>query len=279
MRILSAVLSLVVAMAFCSKGHTQGVKERLAERIQDLDLTDDQEAKITEIRKEFRPKVVKAIKDLVALVKDEVGKVRDVLTAEQKDKLKELKDERKERRFESLCERIAHLKELDLTDAEMAKIREIRKECRPKIAKAMKELEGLLSDKQKQARADGLKAGKSRREIRSALKLTDEQKQKVEAVAKEVGAVVRDEMAKIRDVLTEAQKEKLPLLAEERKERVRDHMAHRILHLKELNLTAAQKDSIMKIRQEYRSRIHEAANDLRATVRGEVAAILAVIKG
>jgi Spy/CpxP family protein refolding chaperone len=279
MRILSAVLSLVVAMAFCTKGHAQGVRERLAERIQDLDLTDAQEAKIAEIRKEYRPKVVKVAKELAALVKEQVGKIRDALTPEQKEMLKAMKDERRERRFESLCERIAHLKDLELTDAEMAKIRDIRKECRPRIAKALRELEGLLTAEQKQARAEGLKAGKSRREIRRALKLTDEQKQKVESVAKEVGAVVREEMAKIRDVLTEAQKEQLPVLKDERRDRVRDHMAHRIMNLKELNLTDAQRSTLAKIRQEYRRRIHETANDLRATVREEVAAILAVIKG
>ena len=54
-------------------------------------------------------------------------------------------------------------------------------------------MEGLLSDEQKKAREEGLKAGKKRREVLASLKLTDEQKEKVEAVAKEVGTLVREE--------------------------------------------------------------------------------------
>jgi Spy/CpxP family protein refolding chaperone len=278
MRILSAVLSLAVVMALCTNVHPQGARETLVERIQDLDLTDAQEAKIAEIRKEFRPRVEKAVKEFVALVKDELEKMEGVITPEQKEKLRAIKDERRERRFESLCERIAHLKELDLTEAEMAKIQEIRKEFRPKVVNTLKEFEGLLTAAQKQARQEALKAGKPRREVLQALQLTDAQKQKVETVARELGAVVRDEMAKIRDVLTESQKEQLPLLKEERRDRVRDHMAHRIMNVKELNLTDAQVSTLTKIREEYRPRVHEAANNLRATVREEVAEILAVIK-
>jgi Spy/CpxP family protein refolding chaperone len=278
MRLLSAVLSLAVVVALCTSVNAGGTGVVVVERIQDLDLTDAQEAKIAEIRKEFRPRVEKAVKQLTTLVREELEGMHAVFTPEQKDKLKALKDERRERRFQHLSERIAHLKELDLTDAEMAKIREIRKEVRPRIVQALKELEGLLSAEQKQARVEGLKAGKPRREIRRALKLTDEQKQKVEAVAKEVGAAVREEMARIRDVLTESQKEQLAELKEERRERVRDHMAHRIMHLKDLNLTEAQKSSLTKVREEYRARIHEAASNLRATIREEVGEILGVIK-
>src|SRR5215468_9340608 len=121
MRILSAVLSLMVAMALCTNVHAQGERETLAERIQDLDLTDAQETKIAEIRKEFRLRVEKAAKELATLVKDELEKMQAALTPEQQEKLRAMKDERRERRFESLCERLAHFKELDLTEAEMAR--------------------------------------------------------------------------------------------------------------------------------------------------------------
>jgi Spy/CpxP family protein refolding chaperone len=278
MRILSAVLSLGVAMALCPNVHAQGGREALVVTIQDIDLTDAQETKIAEIRKEFRPKVEKAVKEFTTLVKDQLEKMQAVVTPEQKEKLRALKDERRERRFESLCERIAHLKDLDLTDAEMTKIQDIRKECRPRVVNTLKELEGLLTAAQKQARQEALKAGKSRREVLLALQLTDEQKQKVATVAKELGAVVRDELAKIRDVLTEAQREKLADLRSEARDRVRDHMAHRIMNLKELNLTDAQVSTLTKIREEYRPRIHEAATNLRALVRDEVTEILAAIK-
>jgi hypothetical protein len=56
-------------------------------------------------------------------------------------------------------------------------------------------------------------------------------------------------------------------------------MAHRIATLKELNLTEDQKTRIAAIRKEFGPRVHEAGNRLRATVREEVEAILAVIKG
>jgi Spy/CpxP family protein refolding chaperone len=251
----------------------------LGARLQDLNLSDEQEAKIADIRKEYRPKVQEAAKDLVGVVKEEVEKVRGVLTPEQRTKLEATKEERQERRAEGLAERIAHFNELDLTDGEMEKIAEIRKEYRPKIEKALKELDGLLSDDQKKARREALAAGKKRREVLQAINLTDEQKEKVQTVGKEVAAIVREEMEKIRDVLSTEQKEKLQDVKEERKERVRDRMAHRIANLKDLDLTEDQKAKIADIRKEYRPKVQEAGNKLRGTVREEVEAIIAVIKG
>src|SRR6185436_14029655 len=151
---------------------------------------------------------------------------------------------RKDSREECLAHRIAHLKELDLTDDELTKIGEIRSEFRPRIAKARKQLEGLLSSEQKEAREEGLKAGKKRREILASLKFTDDQKEKVAAVAKEVGALVHEEAEKIRDLLTAGQKEELQELQDERRERVRDRLAHRIANLKDLNLTDEQKTKL-----------------------------------
>jgi Spy/CpxP family protein refolding chaperone len=277
-----AVVALVVGMAFYASlpaAADEKVAVILVERIQDLKLTDEQEAKIAEIRKEYRPKVQEAEKDLAAAVKEEVEKVRGVLTTEQKTKLEAAKEERKERRPERLCERIAHLRQLDLTDAEETKMAEIRKEFRPRIEKVTKELEGLLTDEQKKAREEALKAGMKRREVIASLKLTADQKEKVEAVGKELRPLIRDELAKMQDVLTESQKEKLQEFKDERREHVRDRLAHRIGNLRDLNLTEEQKDKIAAIRKEYRPKVQEAGNKLRATVREEMEAILAVIKG
>ena len=280
MRTLSAVLALAVLMPLGARLAAEDVKEVVVvERIQDLNLTPEQEAKIADIQKDFRPKNEEAAKDLAALVKEEVEKVRAVLTPEQKKKLEEFKEERKELRAERLAEAIAHLEELDLTDAEVAKIMEIRKEYHPKIEKAMQGLEGLLTDDQKKARKEALEAGKNRKEVIAALKLTDQQKAKLEAACKEVHALVREELEKMRDVLTEGQKEKIQEFKDERRERVRDRMAHAIANFKDLNLTEDQKAKIMDIRKEYRPKVHEAGNKLRGTVREEVEAILAVIKG
>src|SRR5262249_54254103 len=150
------------------------------------------------------------------------------------------KEERKEHRAECLAQRIAHVEELDLTDAEIAKIADIRKAYRPRIEKAMQELVGTLTDAQKNAREEALKSGKKRREVLEVLQLTGEQKEKVTAVCKTVGDLVREEMAQIRDVLSEEQRAQLADLKDERKERVRDRMACRIANLKDLNLTGEQ---------------------------------------
>ena len=91
----------------------------------------------------------------------------------------------------------------------------------------MEGFRGLLSEAQKKAREEAFKADKKRKEILAALSLTDAQKEKAEAVGKEVAGLVREEVEKIRDVLTEGQKEKLADLKEERRERVSDRMATR----------------------------------------------------
>jgi Spy/CpxP family protein refolding chaperone len=283
MRTLTSVLALAVAMLLCAGPGAApvGAQEKvvvLVERIQDIHLTDDQEAKIAEIRKDSQPKVRDAAKELAAIVKEEVEKVRDVLTADQKAKLQELKEDRKEERMAGLAARIAHLKELDLTEDELTKIQEIRKDFRPKIIKGMQALAGMLTDEQKQAREQGLKAGKKRAEVLAALNLTADQKEKVAAVAKDVGIVVREELEKIKDLLTDEQQAKLVDLKEERQERARDRLASKIANLKDLNLTDEQKTRIEAIRKEFRPRVHEAGNRLRAAVRDEVAMIVAVIK-
>jgi Spy/CpxP family protein refolding chaperone len=272
------VAAALVFPRFCAADEPK-VGEGLAERIQDLNLTDEQEAKIADIRKEFHPKVQEAAKELGAVVKQEEDKVRALLTPEQTEKLQALKEERKERRHGGLAERIAHLKDLDLTDAEMSRIEDIQKESQPKIVKALEGLKGILSDEQKKAREEGLKAGKTRREILASLNLTPDQKEKEAAVGKDVATNVKEEMEKIKDVLTEEQQAKLPELKDERRDRVRDRWACRVANLMDLNLTAEQKTQIADIRKEFRPKVQEAGNKLRAAVREEVEAILGVIKG
>ena len=90
--------------------------------------------------------------------------------------------------------------------------------------------------------------------------------------------LVRDEMDKIRSVLTETQQEKLQEIKDERPERVRDRMCHRIANLQDLNLTDDQKSRIAEIRKEYRPKVQEAGNRLRAAIREEVEAVHAVLK-
>jgi Spy/CpxP family protein refolding chaperone len=279
MRSLLAVLAVAVVMWSPGKLSAQNAPSGLAERIQDLNLTDEQEAKIADIRKEARPKVEEAAKEVAALVKDEVGKIEEVLTPEQRTKIQALKEERKEHRAEGLAERMVHFGQLHLTDAELAQLQAIHKEYRPKVVKAMEELHGLLTDEQKQARAEGLKAGKKRAEIVASLNLTGEQKEKVATVCKDVATLVREQLEKMRDVLNAEQQEKLAELKDERHDRARDRLACAIANFSNLDLTEEQKSKIAAIRTEYRPKVHEAGNKLRGLVREEVEAIVAVLKG
>lgn len=276
MRRLSAVLA--VFLLVIAAGRVCG-QTPLVERLQDLDLSDQQEAKIAEIQKTNRPKVEEAARALSANVKKEVDQIREVLTPEQRQKAESLKDERQERREECLSHSLANLKELDLTDAETTKIGEIRAEFRPAMAKALKELEGLLTDGQRKAREEGLASGKSRKEILQSLKLTEAQREKVTSVGKDMRSVARDELQQVRNVFTAEQAEKAQAAREERKEQVRDRMAHRIANYQDLNLTDEQKAKIAAIRQEYRPKIQETGNKLRAAVRDEMDQVLAVLKG
>jgi Spy/CpxP family protein refolding chaperone len=279
MKMLSTVLALAAILTLGAKlAAYQEKAEVVVETIQDLNLTDEQEAKIADIMKDFKSKNGEALKELTSAAKEEMEKVNAVLTPEQKDKLATLKEERKETRHECLAHRIANLKELDLTEDELNKIEDIRKEFRPKIVKAMKSLEGLLSDEQKKAREEGVKAGKKRKEILESFKLTDDQKEKVASVAKELGALVREEAEKVRDVLSASQKEELQEIKDERKEHVRDRMAHRVANLKDLNLTDEQKTKLADIRKEFRPKIQEAGNKLRSGVREEIEMIVAALK-
>jgi Spy/CpxP family protein refolding chaperone len=279
MRTLLAVLTVAVVLWVPAKLFADDAPKGMVERLQDLNLTDEQEAKIAEILKECKPKVQEAAKELKAVVREELEKIDALLTSEQKVKIKAHREENKEHRAERLVERMAHLEELELTDAELAKIKELRDEYRPKVHKALESLRGLLTEEQRKAREEALTADKNRREVLVALNLTDEQKQKVAAVCKEIGELVREHMEKVRDLLTDSQKEKLAEFNEERRDRARDRIAHMIMNFRDLNLTEEQKAKVMEIRKEYRPKVHEAGNRLRAAVREEMAQIVAVMKG
>src|SRR5262249_36139935 len=132
MRSLIAVQALVIGLALYVTQPVAAVQKVggviLVERIQDLHLSEAQEAKVADIRKTTGAKVKEAAKDLAAILKDEENKVMAVLTPDQRTKVAAMKEERMEMRGDRLCERITHLKELDLTDAEFAKLMEIRKD-------------------------------------------------------------------------------------------------------------------------------------------------------
>ena len=282
MRALSLVLMLFMVVLVCPalRGHDEpsGSPSVVLVTVHDLNLTDDQKAKIASIRKEYKPKIEEAANDLAAQIKEEVEQVRGVLTDEQKEKLQAFREERKEQRFDGLAERIANLKDLHLTEEEVNKIEDIRSEYRPKIEKAMEGLKGILTDDQRTSREDALRTGKSHAEILASLNLSGEQKEKLSAACKEAGTAVREELEKIKEVLTPEQQARMSEFKDERADRVRDRWAHRVANFKELNLTDEQKTKIENIRKEFRPKIQEAANKLRATIREKVSMITDVLR-
>jgi len=279
MRMVYRALAFSTVMLVYTQLAAQEVRVLLVERFQDLNLTDEQEAKIASIQSEGRPKIQAAAQDLAAIAKEETDKVMAVLTPAQKEKASALRDDRKELRAEGLSEKIARLQELDLSDAEIAQIEGIRKETRPLFVKAMEGLRGTLTEDQRRAREQALQSGQKHREVLASLNLTDAQKEKVLGACKDCCSAVKEEMEKFRDLLSTQQQAKLAELKDERRENVRDRMAHRIANLQELNLTEDQRAKIAEIRKEYRPKIQEAGNKLRAAVRDEVHAIGTVLKG
>jgi Spy/CpxP family protein refolding chaperone len=246
--------------------------------IKDVELTDEQEARIAAIRKEYGTKIKDEAEELKKLATEELDKIRNTFTPEQRTKVREFIAEQKEFKVESLAHTLANLEKLDLTQAELEKIAEIRKEYRPKIEERLKQLDGLLSDDQKKAREEALKANKPRREILQALNLSSEQRAELETISKDFKDLVGNEVAKIRDVLTEAQKETLQDLRNERREMVRNHLAHQIANLRDLNLTEEQKATLMQVRQEYGPKIQELGNKLRSSISEEVGKVVEVLK-
>src|SRR6185436_3864994 len=159
MRTVRPVLTLLVAMLTTVPLAAQEARAILVQRIQELNLTDEQEAKIAEIQKAARPKV-------------EADKAMAVLTPQQKEKLAASKEDRKELRAEGVSERLARLQELDLSDAQIAQFEAVRKDCRPELTKALEGLRGLLTPEQRSARQEALASGKKHREVLASLNLT-----------------------------------------------------------------------------------------------------------
>lgn len=106
---------------------------------------------------------------------------------------------------------------LDLTDAQKAKIEDIKKEFGPKFKAAQEKQDSILTDEQKKARTEAFQKAREsgqgfqnfRETIDKAMKLTDEQKKKLEDARKateELNTALRE---KVTSILTPEQKKKL----------------------------------------------------------------------
>ncbi len=110
------------------------------------------------------------------------------------------------------------LKGLNLTDDQKAKVKALRKEYGPKFHAAA---DSVLTDEQKTARADAIKAAKAEgkkgaeahKAVANAVKLTDDQKCKIKEAMKPLNKEVKD---KLMAILTQEQKYKLKKACEKK---------------------------------------------------------------
>ena len=116
---------------------------------------------------------------------------------------------------------------LELSDAQKTKVEELKKELEPKLKAAREASDKILTDDQKKAREEAVKAardaGKSREEFREAIdkavKLTDEQKKKQEEARKSMEELTKSVREKLNLILTPEQQETLKKRQAERQGR------------------------------------------------------------
>ena len=194
--------AMKTAKAEGKKGHELWQAVRQA-----VKLTDEQKAKLKE-----------AIKPLH---KDVHEKLLAILTTEQKEQLKQKCEKysvAKSHHAVGMSWRV--LKGLNPTDDQKAKVKELRKEYRPKFKAAA---DSVLTTDQKQAREDAIKAAKAEgkkgrdvwQAVRQAVKLTDEQKAKLKEAVKPLHKELHE---KIVALLTPEQQAQLKQRCEKRKD-------------------------------------------------------------
>jgi NAD-specific glutamate dehydrogenase len=117
------------------------------------------------------------------------------------------------------------LNQLNLSEKQKADVKELMQEFGKKVKEVGGKMEAVLSDKQKQLRNETIKAAvdagiKSREEIAKAvsdaIKLTDEQKTKMQELNKGIIASQREMVEKIKGLLTPDQAEQMKGLIEKR---------------------------------------------------------------
>jgi Spy/CpxP family protein refolding chaperone len=109
------------------------------------------------------------------------------------------------------------LKGLNLTDDQKAKVDDLKKEYGPKLKEAWEKTDAILTADQKKAREEAVEAarasGKRGPEVmkaaQEAMKLSDEQKTKLDAARKDTQALRKAAYEKLMSLLTPEQKETL----------------------------------------------------------------------
>ena len=111
----------------------------------------------------------------------------------------------------------AALKKMDLTEDQQAKIKELHTAAEPQMKSAVKQIMEIVGEeKMKQVQKisqEGKEAGKTPWQVavavEAALKLDDEQQEKLAKIGKELTTVQRGISKKVNGILTAEQKEKL----------------------------------------------------------------------
>jgi Spy/CpxP family protein refolding chaperone len=119
----------------------------------------------------------------------------------------------------------AMVKNLKLTDEQKTKVAELKKEYEPKFKEALAKVEAVTTAEQKKARDEAAKAartaGKRGQEVmvagRDAMKLTDEQKTKLQDGWKAMQTLGKEAHDKVMGLLTPEQKDQLKKAREERR--------------------------------------------------------------
>lgn len=222
--------------------HASQLDQMLA--LKELELTDEQKAKLKAVKEEYAPK-------FQALVKEVRGKVDEILTPEQKEQLKKarakkeraggghahdgqhakatetkakVQEPRKKAERQgrvtvtvSPLDRILTMQDLKLTDEQKTKLGALKTEYTAKLQNAWKATADVLTEEQKKARDAALKtareAGKKGRELmeaaQAAVQLTDAQKAELEKAREQAANMVKELREKVNEILTPEQKDTL----------------------------------------------------------------------
>jgi len=121
------------------------------------------------------------------------------------------------------------LKQLDLTDEQKQKLKEIREEAGPKMKEILDKVNEILTEEQstaaKEAAKKAMEAGEKGRDfflaVQTSIQLTDEQQEKMDKVAPEIQAVQRKMMKAITGMLTPEQKEKMKQMRSAKKKKAK----------------------------------------------------------
>ena len=107
------------------------------------------------------------------------------------------------------------LKKVELTDAQNEQLKKLHESMNPKLADLMKKVTAIVGEEKMKAAGEAAKqakeAGKNPRQValvvEKACSLSDEQSEKLTALAKDLNKIQRDMMKQVNSMLTDDQKE------------------------------------------------------------------------